>query len=82
MNEQPPWDFMMLKCDVYDGHEIMLKFIWIVLKMKSNTDKPFHPVICQHPQAKCGFTQLNCFYGRGMIYCINLTCHKINVSKI
>jgi len=48
-----------------DGEPI-INFLWIILKMRANTDIPYHPIICRHPKAYCVRDKFDCYYEKGI----------------
>ena len=57
---------MLVKCTAKVSNRNMITLVWVIAKLKSNTESPYHPAICSFKKAKCLSKMYNCINGNGI----------------
>ncbi|XP_065676338.1 uncharacterized protein LOC124814686 [Hydra vulgaris] len=62
------WDSLLVKCKAMINNRAIVTLTWIIMKLKSSTEAPYHPTLCSSKKANCFSKMYNCMNEKGITY--------------
>lgn len=63
-----PWPLLLVVSAAKVERETLISYIWVIMKMKSPSDVPYHPVICWYDGAQCLGKTFDCSVDQQGLY--------------